>query len=752
MCYGAAVLTASLSRRLACWVRCHRASGLLFVIGLMLGCGSARTPELPRSDSSTVVAHAAEQKPTLVTIERHGDRYGALALVVAHGGNSHTGRALARHFERVLFDAGWSPKAISSMVFADALAIRLTFPDDGERAGQSVEALLQALRAPIETDSLPKSPPVRDDCGIVGDPLSAPDALEQLSVQSLALGAVAAPSSLARVVAGYERTESWPQGEPRQWSDPRASSFVVDAESAAPWLSVSLHTPERQRVTDAARRLRDRESTLALLVESWGSTWQLERTTAVFRPGGACLAARLSASKAVEAPLAGYLARAVQEELARTLTVDALPTDPRLEALSASDPADAATQAAWEQLTTAGPVRKEAVAQVTLAGVTAEADELEAGFNRPTPSLPLESREEPGQGRLWVLLSSPCATLHEASASAGHTAAALISAAQRHPQTDATTLQPWLSNRGLGLIATIPTHYANAADRLAEALAKALFRGIARPEGIAATRSELTAARPPSPSWDLALKLATAGRPSLLVPYGTEASLAELSPLAAERALRAFLSSPLHLTILTPHEAHAERATDRLRRLLSGFGRTRSECPRSGPPSKLAGEYVVMDGPPEAVLLYSIDPEQYEPMSHAVRWLNGSAGWLQRAVERPKLATTAHAFALGSPNGPTALGIAIRSDADSLGPAIMQVRALLRELATLELTEEQLNDLEPAPNDTASEHWPPPRLLEAALGSAKPVDAKQLRRFFQELSDERLVLVRPPTADEQESQ
>ena len=154
--------------------------------------------------------------------------------------------------------------------------------------------------------------------------------------------------------------------------------------------------------------------------------------------------------------MAGYVARAVYEELTRTLAVDAVPTDPRLEALSATDPAGAATQAAWQQLTAASPPRQDAVAQVTLAGVDAEPGEVSTGFNRPTPSLPLDLQEEPGQGRLWVLLSSPCATLHETAASAGHTAASLISAAQHHPQVDPSRLQPWLSNRGLGLIATSP--------------------------------------------------------------------------------------------------------------------------------------------------------------------------------------------------------------------------------------------------------------------------------------------------------
>lgn len=713
----------------------------------MLGCGSTPSPELPSSDPSAVVAHAAEQKPTLVTIERRGDPQGALALVAAHGGNSHTGRALARHFERVLFDAGWPPGDVTSMVFVDAVAIRLAFQDD-ERARQAAAALLQALQTPIDDGATPESPPVRDECGIQGSVLSTEDALQNLGIRRIALGAVAAPQLLAEVVDGYDEAGIWPHGEPPQWSDPDTDSFVVEAESASPWLSVSVHTPDRQRVTDAARRLRDRNSTLALLAESWSSTWQLERATAVFRPGGSCLAVRLSASEAVDAPMAGYVARAVYEELTRTLAVDAVPTDPRLEALSATDPAGAATQAAWQQLTAASPARQAAVAQVTLAGVDAEPGEVSTGFNRPTPSLPLDLQEEPGQGRLWVLLSSPCATLHETAASAGHTAASLISAAQHHPQVDPSRLQPWLSNRGLGLIATIPTHYSHAADKLAEALARALLQGVARPEGIAATRSELSAARPPSPSWDLALKLATAGRPSLLVPYGTEASLAELSPLAAERALRAFLSSPLQLTVLAPHEAQAQRLADRLRRLLSGFGRARSECPKLGPPSKLAGEYVVTDGTSEAVMLYSLDPEHYEQLNLAVRWLNGSAGWLRRAVERPKLAATAHAFALGSPNGPTALGISVRSETDSLGPAIMQVRALLRELATVELSEAELDRSLESDNHGAPDHWPPGRLIEAVLGNDTTPDPKQLRRFFAELSDERLVLVRPPTDDE----
>jgi hypothetical protein len=300
---------------------------------------------------------------------------------------------------------------------------------------------------------------------------------------------------------------------------------------------------------------------------------------------------------------------------------------------------------------------------------------------------------EPGQGQFWMLLASPCGTNAEDGTSAGALALALHAAALENDRALDVTLEPWSSADGVGVLAhagpSAPHESALAqAERVAEALARAVLRAGPSPENIATAREGLLAALPsgPAPGLALALRQTTGNHPSYLDARGTWASLTAISARSAQLERERFVRSKLRLATLGNHdEAQIQAAERRLASLLRSVDPGPVECPPRGAVTSAPGKYVI-DAPgvsdADAVVAVPLPPSVGGPSEEAL-WteylMNRPGGWLHQALQRPGLVSTARARALGGASA-AALVIEIHAVDDKHEEAVAQVRGLLGRL------------------------------------------------------------------------
>src|SRR5260221_436066 len=104
----------------------------------------------------------------------------------------------------------------------------------------------------------------------------------------------------------------------------------------------------------------------------------------------------------------------------------------------------------------------------------------QARSERILPSVDARRAVEQGQGEIWVLLASPCATSSETSQTAGISALAMRTLAQKAKVLDGARIEAWVSAQGIGLLSHGPRlgpseapsrHLARVTSALGRALA-----------------------------------------------------------------------------------------------------------------------------------------------------------------------------------------------------------------------------------------------------------------------------------------
>jgi hypothetical protein len=226
------------------------------------------------------------------------------------------------------------------------------------------------------------------------------------------------------------------------------------------------------------------------------------------------------------------------------------------------------------------------------------------------------------------------------------------------------------------------------AERVAEALARAVLRSGPSPKHIAAAREGLLEALPsgPAPGLALALRQTTGNHPSYLDARGTWASLTAISARSAQLERERFVRSKLRLASLGNHdEAQIQAAERRLASLLRSVDPGPVDCAPRGAVMSVPGKYVI-DAPDvrdaDAIVAVPLPPSAGGPSEEALwtEWLmNRPGGWLHQALQRPGLVSTARARALGGASA-AALVIEIRAVDDKHEEAVAQVRGLLARL------------------------------------------------------------------------
>ncbi len=717
------------------------------VLTLLASCSSQPAQVPPAHHSAQLASQQQQDKPPLITLERDGDPYAALAAAVVHGGDARGSAAVARAAVARLTRTGYLADA---RIFAAGFVLRVRLP--APKRGNPVDDLRRSLAGPIKPDAVDARRAASDACGVIGEPKSPQELQRRIGSESVALAFTGSAAQKQELEAFYRSAAAWPRGSRWRSTWPDGDQVLSSTARDGEWIDVSLLTQHTDKLWSAASTLENDDNTLRMVADSAG--WTVDATHAGLLESGGCLSIRLRSQGAAGA---AAIARLASDELKRVLARSpAMPQNAF--ALSASDPEDASARAAWSALNrkTSQPERLW-IRHASPSNPSAAALAFKQRFSEPPPSIPTRTALEKGQGQLWALLTHRCPTQHESRARAGHTAAALLAAANADPQIEA-----WISPRGLGLFVRESAFEQDAADRLVERLARALALAERDPASVAVARQQLLKELPHAEAWNLGIELASGDHPSRLYPPGLAHSVARLSADQAQRALRDFLRGPLDLVVLSPtDEGLGQRIQRRLEQLLAPFipaplARC-SAAPKDLELKAIAGQYLVQSSDPTAYLLWPIATAQLPTARTLADMLRG--GLLQRALRTPNLVREADAFVLGQDSGHAALVVSVtapdqagdgaRPDkADALEEAVLQARALMLRLQQGAGLDSHYQAHVRALAEMPAAADPRQRLLNLWFAPTTPPKLATLRQFASDvLAEDRLILVRPKDAE-----
>jgi hypothetical protein len=765
---------------------------------LLSGCGgpSAAVSAAENAAGSPVEVRAGHDYPSLSLVARDGDPFAAIAFAAAHDGGATISawlgalidergrRALAHGVEvrpngngvvvRVRVDT--PAQARQAVAFArDALSRPVTPAEFGRiaervRANSPVRAFVSASeRAAGEcVGELGTARP--------GEKPSAPDfekwRASIFSSESVAFAAVGRRAVLDAAAEALRDGAAWPDGNGPEDPWPVADvSGAYAVEGTGRTLSVALRVGDAARALEAAKALGARRSAISSHAVALDPSWSVDRVVATTRPRGACLRIDLRAKAGSATPLlsaaeVGALtldeaARALEEAKGAVFSLDR----PVLESW---DPRNAAAIAAWHALSgrrEQGPRRS----VVSYAHPPSDTDGdarfpgllARAATERRAASFDVRRQSEPGQGELWLLLASPCATATETTRSAGVSALAIRTLAATAMDVDGVHIEPWVSAEGIGLLSHGPRAFASEsparhAARVAAALGRALAGAQIGDEDVGLARTALQAELDPEtePLWPVVLEALSPKHPSLLDPRGTWQSITDLSTQAAEIERHAVLRGSLRLALLGPDAAaRSGDALLELTRWLHPDRARNARCPALPPLAAHPGEYEV-DAPAatagaRAVIAVTLPlgntggvPLEAEYTAYL---LNRAGGWLERAVRAPGLAARAEATVLGGADA-AALAIEVAAPGPTAKPAAAQIRALLSRLSDGTVTADELAQARAAYDEmhAAQQVDPRRRVVELWLAriAAKAPDLASLRAFHrQAFAAERHVIV-----------
>lgn len=749
----------------------------------LAGCGSggARSNVGPGAEqnASPVQVRAAGSHPKIALVSRDGDPFSAISVAVVHD----LGAAASPWLAALLAErmpAGAQP--LDSRVSGSGFVLG-TWARTSEDAAAFVRSVNAALATPLKDAERAKiaalahaGPQVRllsssaaravADCtgdlgaaAAPGDPSLAD--LERYRRAIYATGNVAfAAVGSARVLDAasdaLDDTASWPSGAP---SDPWPQNDVIGV-SATPGdahaLSVALRLGDPARALAAARALGERGSPLVVHAASLEPAWNIDGVAAVVRPRGACLRVDLSPAPsdaegadrtvaAVAALVADEASRALASARGGGFELDR-------GVLESADPRAAADVAAWQALggtLEAGPSRL----FVSYGGDPASTTTFAARFaearrDRARSTVELHGAIEAGQGELWALLASPCATSMESAMDAGSSALAVRTLSRENAMVDDVRIEPWASGYGIGLVAHAPrlaresaaAHAARVADALGSVFATAAISdftaGLVKEE----VQSELV---PETDAlWPIALDALAPKRPSLLDPRGTFQSLTGLPIHTIDTRRRALVRGPLRLATIANFSADQNAAFSvELERWLEPARTAASACPATTQVVALPGRYETKPAaaaPPgsKAIVAVSIPLPASHEVPREAEWfvylLNRPSGWLDHAVALPGLAVSAEATLLGGRDA-AAIVVEVTGPEQSARQAAEQVRALLGRLADGAITADDVSAAGAALDRASAGAAADPRQrlvrLWLAHAEAKRPDLGSLRDF-----------------------
>ena len=706
---------------------------------------------LPEGNPGRIEVRRLEARPRLTLVARDGDPSPAVAVVFVTDQGPALTAALAAVMESRLRSAGFD---VEVRVDRDAFLVRL-FLADGGRAAALFAAIASSAGRPITPGSPEIALAIQRLQSLRRNPLDAPELAAAagctgalgippgeplpdlngdagarelegarraaLHAGNMAVGVVGPTAFGSAVAHALERSAGWPvlaPAPPAAWpaTDTAGVYTAPGLDRRGARLTLAVRVADPLAAAAAAERLGAPDSPLVARLRLLPEAWRVAQVAGVARVRGGCVAVVLEAaqrSPGVPAEPGAALAAAVaRREVTAELAAGATPAVAGRQVLTAADPREAASRAAWWSLagSEAGapprwtaalgiPVPANRSPRDTAAAATDPAADarFQVEIERAVASATTAGAErrfgvERGQGELWLLLASPCGVAEEGALDAGFGALATLAAVEMRRRADGVALEPWVTADGLGILAHAPFRDereapADLARRIADVAARAFTATAPLPDAAAAARATILdhLERSAGPQGAAFAAFAAAGapdHPSWLEPFGLWSRVAGAATEGVRLRAQALAQGPLRVAVLANADAaQAVAAGDAVDRWLAPIAGPRTcHAGSTTPPRPGHYEARLPDGAPLAQGLVGApmpapgapDRELAELTAAA---LGGPGGLLGAAL--PDAATSARL--MGGARAPT-LVIDVRAPSDALATAAADVKALLLRL------------------------------------------------------------------------
>ena len=596
-----------------------------------------------------------EARPRLTRVTRDGDPAPAVAVVFVTDLGPGISTALAAIVEGRLHAAGFDAEV---HVDRDAFRARLSLPDPGRAAaffaalasatsrpvapGGAEIALaaqrLQSLRRhPLDAPELSAVAACTGALGIAaGEPLpdlagdSGARSLETarraaLHTGNIAVAAVGPAAFGAAVEHALARSDGWPAvttGAPPAWptADVAGVYTAPGLGRRGARLTLAVRVADPASAAAAAERLGAPDSPLVARLRLLPEAWRVVQVAGVARPRGGCVGVVIetaqrapgiavddggfavrSAERRPQTPVGAALAAAVaRRDVIAELGAGTGAGIAERQSLTAADPREAASRAAWWSLAGAEPGARPR--WVTALGIPVPADRsprdtvsaatdpaadarFQAEIERASGSAATAGAErrflvERGQGELWMLLASPCGVAEEGALDAGYGALATLAALETRRRADGVAFEPWITADGIGVFAHAPFRderetAVDLARRVADAAARVLTATAPPTEATAAARSATLdhlehSAGAQGAALAAFAALASPDHPSWIEPFGTWSRIAGAGAEGVRLRAQALAQGPLRVAVLANVDgAQAAAAGDAVDRWLA---------------------------------------------------------------------------------------------------------------------------------------------------------------------------------------
>lgn len=721
------------------------------VVAFATGCGGhASGPPVTSSGMRPIAMRATGAgRPPLAHVSRQGDAGSAVAVAVTTEGIAPERGAVPAVALAALVEARLAARGLPGVTVVGGWGgWRLRLLVAAADAPGTVDGVRQALLAPVDEHDAALAAVARKLDALAHRPLpdralvdvaqctgeafgeggdTAPTATELESWRRAAHGlgrvafATAGDDAVAEAVAtALAQGSAWPSAEaspPAATDAGDARPVVYDASGEIPpgaaRIVVTARTPTPEQAVAAAPGLGDSRGPLASRLAAIDARPRVRSVVATAHGDGGCVATTVDvAARDLAFDAAARIATAtalVQQELSVELADVSSPPDlARSLAAEAPDPREAAETAAWWSLAgrrSAGGLRialTVGVASSRDTGVTARpvtGDALRSEIDRAilawhSPAVEARTHVERGQGEVWLLLASPCATQAESSEDAGAAAAVATAAAARAASSAGDAeVEPFVASDGIGVLAHGPARPGESplahARRLADLAARAFAADSLDGDLLARARTSLLVrAGEPDGRALAALGGALApGHPSWIAPAGTRFGLASTTDDAIALRAGSMRMAPLRVAVLAnADDAQADAAARAVDRWIARRPGATRACPALASLATPRPGTIAVDvptGSPSEALLAAPIPTGEDARTQAT-WLaaalDGPDGLLSRALDAgPAAMRTWSASVVGEPRSP-ALVVRMAGPDASLDGAVAQVRALLERL------------------------------------------------------------------------
>ncbi|MGC4069313.1 MAG: hypothetical protein QM784_32615 [Polyangiaceae bacterium] len=451
-------------------------------------------------------------------------------------------------------------------------------------------------------------------------------------------GVVGSASVVAGIVHAVEGIPAWPSFE--SLGDVRPIVDGVELIKASPEsLSVLLRVSEAERIFAMERELLGNASGPQQLSVAHLSGIRVSRVRASALRRGGCLRVDLapSAEPSTDTSVAALLSAARLLVESASASLDVKSEWARLAmsraAIEQASSIGAAALATEVSLSESETNRKDTVF-VQLRSLNGGLDVQGYGaylLNQVLGNLPQEERiptlvrVEPGQGKIHVLLASPCMPANEPKRLLGSTTLFLSAIAEHYSGLEGVTLKPWVTSQGAGLYgSTGKLHPKEPSDDQVERLGRVLGQAIAfLPDDNqlfwrqrANQLARLGPGRRPA-LWQAVLALAPE-RPGLVFQEGTFETVESAQPLELRERARLFATEELRAALVVSETGTSVPRFERaLMRWLAPLRGGAKRCPVEAGGPVLTGDMRVESGPIEqgdapltvSLVLPSVEPE-----------------------------------------------------------------------------------------------------------------------------------------------